>query len=648
VLLVLGYHADLGASGGYVGVDVFFVISGFLITGGILREQERGDFSLVGFWVRRVRRVIPASTVLVAVTLVAGTFILLPVDLEELAESTVSQQVMVSNFYFWRNTDYFAGPAALKPLLHTWALAVEQQFYLVFPLLLLMFRRPRKGLLLSLFCGLAVVSFALSEWASHSHPTAAYFLLPMRAWELLLGSIIVLCPAPTKLKAWQSGLLSWLGVGSVLAAGFWFDSTTRFPGSAALLPCLGAALFIYANSSRLTLVGRVLSMKHLVFIGLLSYSLYLWHWPIFAYLRYWQGEDLAWPFTITAIPLSFVLAYLSWKFIEGPLRKADKGISNRKLVAGAVISGVVLVSVSLWVNGTDGLPSRFAARARPYTRDNSVPKHFKSDTAAARQGKLPLLGSIEAPQDRLDFLLWGDSHAMALGELCNTLAKEHDVTGAVAARSATIPLLGVWRPSAGTEAVEWNQAVLDFIKDRRIRHVILVSRWAVNVEGRPSGEMDSLIVDEDATGVSPTECAATLSRGLNRTIVTLQAEGVKVWIVKQVPLQDGRPAKKLLAAAYRRRELPVGVTMEEHRKRQARVNAVLDALGSQKATLLNPDLYCFYQSGNSKIGDAGGSFYADEDHLSPYGAEVLLHDMLGPVFREIARESEPETDATVE
>jgi len=359
VSLVLLFHANLGFSGGFVGVDVFFVISGFLITGLILKQRQSGTFSLPAFWGRRICRIIPAASVMVAVTLLVGCLILWPNDLAQLARSAVSQQLMLSNVFFYQHTGYFGGPAETKALLHTWSLAVEEQFYLVFPFLLVFCNRLTKRTTLAVLLGLALISLGVSQWSAHSWQMGGFFLIPSRMWELLLGAILVYCPEPRRWKVSWLEVCSWGGFACIFASSWMFSSNTRFPGVAALVPCAGTALIIYANSSHLTSLGRMLSNKRLVFVGLISYSLYLWHWPILAFLHYSHGHNLSVVVRIGALALSLLCAYFSWRFVETPFRRRFSKVSLRKTASAAVAAASFLLGVSLWMNFTKGLPSRY-------------------------------------------------------------------------------------------------------------------------------------------------------------------------------------------------------------------------------------------------------------------------------------------------
>jgi peptidoglycan/LPS O-acetylase OafA/YrhL len=255
VLSVLFFHANIGVSGGYVGVDVFFVISGYLITGLILKECDRGTFRIVEFWERRVRRIVPVLTVVVLSCLVAGWFLLLPLDFKELGQSVVAQAMLLSNVYFWRESGYFAQAAEVKPLLHTWSLAVEEQFYLIYPVALVALTRLSRKALVATIVFLCSVSLILSIYSSYRHPSANFYLLPTRAWELLMGSFLAALPTQRASIRWLTECLSWGGLISILCAACLYGDDTRFPGIAALLPCVGTALVIWANGHTLTSLG---------------------------------------------------------------------------------------------------------------------------------------------------------------------------------------------------------------------------------------------------------------------------------------------------------------------------------------------------------------------------------------------------------
>ncbi len=657
VVLVLLFHAGLGFSGGFVGVDVFFVISGYLITGLILKEQQAGSFRIAEFWARRIRRIVPAVTVVVAATLVAGAVMLLPSDFEDLAKSAAAQQLISSNLFFWKQTGYFDGPAELKPLLHTWSLAVEEQFYLAYPVMLVIARRwPRRFLALALIAG-TIVSFGICEYVVRWDQSAAFFLLPTRAWEMLLGGAVCVVPMSGKQATWLTNLLSWVGFACILGSAWCFDASTRFPGAAALLPCLGAALLIHANSQDPGWLGRRLSARPVVFVGRLSYSLYLWHWPLLVFARHGLGEELSAAARMLVLVASFALAYLSWRFVETPFRSPRLGKFSWRPYQAMAVSGTALLAVSLAVVTTAGMPLRFSTDVLQYDTTANVAPHAEFEVAAsvAARGDFPVLGrdsqaglhaGLEA-EARIDCLVWGDSHAMVLGQLSREIAVDSNLRCAFATRSGIAPLLGVWSEKSGRQqSAQWSDDVLRFVEAREIRNVILVARWSYYVDAdHPSrAAVDQVSIDvpsprSKASRVQRSKQA--LCRGLNRTIDRLTSRGIKVWIMWEVPCQSRNPNRAFARTAMFGTPRPVGDSRRQHRLRQQNVRDAFLQLRNENFTLLDPSTHCFDDAGNSKIADAGGSFYWDDDHLTGHGAETLLRKLLAPAFLLPAEGSEP-------
>ncbi len=622
VLLVVLFHTGLGFSGGYVGVDVFFVISGYLITGLVLHQQARGTFSMVEFWKRRVRRILPAATLVVVVTLLAGFFLLLPQDLAELAESAIYQQLMAANIYFWHNTGYFDGPAHLKPLLHTWSLAVEEQFYLVYPLVLVCCSRlsqPTRVMLLILAAGL---SFALAAVMVARHPGATFYSLPTRAWELLLGGILAACPAVMLHRRWQAEFFGALGLALIGIAGLTYDADTTFPGPNALIPCLGAAMVIAAGNVDGTTVGRWLAKPPVVFVGLISYSLYLWHWPLLVYQRYWYGDQIDLTGRLAVLVAMFALAILSWRFVEGPFRTSPllTRLSGRSLATAVGVSMVLVVGAATQTLRAEGYPARMPAKVLAIIKDSSRPQDLKAldrDAAACDKDELPSIGHRDATLP-ISFVLWGDSHARALVNLCDELGKQHRLRGVVATRSGTPPLLNPTPEEAPVDAQKWNEAVLRFLRRNRVEHVIIVSRWSVCVRTRQG---------EDASG---------LAASLAHTIDALSEMGIRPWILMQVPEQLKNPQHELALAAWSGGDIPVGVTAEQHAAASQTVVQAFTDSQIDPSLILNPLAYCFDAQNRSRIGSASRSFYRDDDHLSDAGALHLIQPVLKPVFESIA------------
>ncbi|PHQ61093.1 MAG: acyltransferase, partial [Sphingobium sp.] len=319
ILPVLLFHAHVpGFSGGYVGVDIFFVISGFLITGIIAREVDEGRFSLVHFYERRFRRIIPALALMILVTLGCAAWLYLPGDLDGVPKSALAATLFASNLWFFTDTGYFAGGADVKPLLHTWSLAVEEQYYIGFPILLMLLARyaPRwRAVVLTM---IAAGSLALAIILQRDTSGFTFYLLPTRAWELFAGGLLALGVLPAINRRWISELVAWGGLLAIALAVTFYDRDTIFPGLTALPPVLGAAALIHASPG--TSVGRLLSLPILVGIGLLSYSLYLWHWPLIVFTEYATDAPLSGAIRLIVMAAALLAAALSWRFVERPFR----------------------------------------------------------------------------------------------------------------------------------------------------------------------------------------------------------------------------------------------------------------------------------------------------------------------------------------
>jgi peptidoglycan/LPS O-acetylase OafA/YrhL len=349
VVPVILFHAGFETfSGGFVGVDVFFVISGYLITTIILTELEQDKFSIVNFYERRARRILPALFLVMLVCIPFAWFWLLPSAMKDFSQSLVAVSVFASNILFWRESGYFAPAAELKPLLHTWSLAVEEQYYLIFPLFLMLTWRLGKRWILVLLVAVFIASFATAQWASIAKPAAAFYLLPTRGWELLIGAFAAFYLSKsnrTEFARSVGEICGWLGLVLILYAVFAYSKTTPFPGVYALAPTVGTVLIILFATQQTT-IGQFVGNKAFVGVGLISYSAYLWHQPLFAFAR---ERSLTEPSQLVFGILSLaalVLAYFTWRFVEAPFRK--KGTFNRfKIFLYASIASIFFIIFGL-------------------------------------------------------------------------------------------------------------------------------------------------------------------------------------------------------------------------------------------------------------------------------------------------------------
>lgn len=412
VIPVLLFHAGFGAfAGGFVGVDVFFVISGYLITTIIVDQMETGRFSLLTFYERRARRILPALFLVVLCGLPVAYVLLLPGDMKDFAQSAFYVSIFASNIFFWRESDYFATAAELQPLLHTWSLAVEEQFYILFPVFLMAaWRFGRRAIVWTLIlCFL--LSLAAAQWGAYNKPSATFFLLPTRAWELLIGSLAAFYLQRHRISSptWANNLLSAGGLVAILVAVFLFDKETPFPSLYALLPTLGTALIILFALPG-TAVRAVLSWRPLVGIGLISYSLYLWHQPIFAFQRHVTMREFSELVALGLIALALLLSILTYFLVEHPLR--HRQASNRRVLSMAALSCVVIGALGAFGWASDGAKYR-VTDYKPVAglSDMHLCKATENDAFWVENAPVVCLGE-GAPAE--DIYLLGDSHAHQL------------------------------------------------------------------------------------------------------------------------------------------------------------------------------------------------------------------------------------------
>lgn len=615
IIPVLFFHASLGFTGGYVGVDVFFVISGFLITSIVAREIQNGSFTYKDFWERRIRRIFPASFVVTVVTFLVGFFVFLPPGTESLAKAALAQVLMVANFYFWQQDGYFAGPSDLEPFLQMWSLAVEEQFYLLLPLLLTFtFKRGLKRVILIL-SGIAILSFVWSIIALGKFPAATFFLLPSRAWELLLGSLLAFVPIRQQSKA-RSQILATLGLALILGPVFLYDKTTAFPGLAALPPCLGTVLLIYAHGDGSSWIKPLLASRPVVWIGKISFSLYLWHWPLLAYARLLNLEEPS-PLTRGLLVLaSIILAVLSWRFIEQPFRKktilAERKPLFRRYLQATLFSGIIFTAIYK----LDGIPARFQGdNARYAEAAMELPGVPYTDLSS---GKFPLL-IPESDLPETPILVWGDSHADSLFAGIADLLKKHERNCFYATRGGTPPLLDVnFYPNDQTVA-PFNDEVLKLIDTHKIETVILASRWThYLVRGEKSRKTS--LTDRDSNDRHPD---TVFEESLRKTIAALEKRNIRVFIVSQVPRQHRSAALALWTAKrvnYPADEL--GITIAEHNAYQRRAEEAIQSAsaGATLVTLVDPLDRLSHENGHTIVEFEKGIFYYDDNHLSKAGA----------------------------
>lgn len=482
--LVVIFHFDILSLGqaGFIGVDIFFVISGFLITGIIARELEAGTFHLWTFLYRRVRRLYPAMIVTLLAFGLFGWFRFLPPQFAELGRESFLSLLYVVNFHFWRTVDYFGLHADTAPLLHTWSLAVEEQFYLLFPPFCLLVHRVLPQRLRAAVVGLGLVSFGLSLVLSATKPQAAFYLAPTRAWELMLGSALALTcrtyrPDGWVLHGWVLRLAGPLGLGLIAGAVVLFTPAVMLPGWFALLPTTGAAAVILGGYDSRAPLTRVLSTSALVWVGRISYPLYLVHWPIWIALRD-QLPDLPWTLRVAGLAFSVLCAWAIYALIETPIRKGRILARPGVFASGVATLSLALLVLSAGIVWTDGVPGRFppeVSRFLAAADDKPViyaPCEYRkaTPTPACRIG-------TEGVQPTL--LLMGDSHAEALAGAFDLYLKKSGRAGMFMFSHGCLPVAG----TGDATCAAFVDAALQQSAAPQISDVVLVSIWRQPYEG---------------------------------------------------------------------------------------------------------------------------------------------------------------------
>ncbi len=495
--LVMAFHMASGAMpGGFVGVDVFFVISGYLISGLILAGLRAGHFTLTGFYVRRIRRIVPALFTVVAVTIALGCIVLMPGDLRETARSGLYALFGASNFYFLAHTGYFDITAEMLPFLHTWSLGVEEQFYLVWPLfLMVLFRltRGRRGPMALVIAVVVAASFAASLLVLQKSPKHAFYLPFTRAWQLGLGALLIFLPAFGRSAAARiaAQALPLAGMAMILAAGLLLRQGTPYPGVNALLPALGAALVICDAGGGS--IGRgLLSLPPMVFIGRISYSLYLWHWPILVLWRHLVNGDAPSGGEAAALAaLAVVAATLSWRFVEMPARRG--ALPAAKVFTRAAVAAASIGVASAAIVRADGLPGRIAPEALAlssldgmwrWSCPQTVPLPITRFGDPSRNETLCGFGA-DWKSARQRALLWGDSNAEHLLPLLHEAGVGSDTAFALvnpcpAIINATFKAFRPDLPSYAEDCAAQQRSVIAYLKAADdLTHVVLAARWSV-------------------------------------------------------------------------------------------------------------------------------------------------------------------------
>jgi peptidoglycan/LPS O-acetylase OafA/YrhL len=593
VLPVLMYH--FGADwfpGGFTGVDIFFVISGFVIAGSIQGDILDGTFSVAQFYFKRIKRILPALTVTLLLTSIAAIVFLLPKDLANYGGSLAATSSFLSNIFFWKDSGYFTSEAQTKPLLHTWSLAVEEQYYLFAPMAFAAVSRWGQKKWLVYLGPVALLSLACSVVAVFSGPTAGFFLLPSRLWELLLGALLALSGRPLPDARWLREAVATLGLVLVLFGILELHEGDAFPGWNACYPCIGAALLIHAGTglaapADLPLVSRLLASGPFVWIGRISYSLYLVHWPIAAFYKYEALRNPSAVAVVCMLAATVVLAWISWRFVEQPFRRI--GAHRMRLVLlGQVAATCLGIGLGVALIATHGLPGRFpdfAERDIPGVNDWGGSQCFNQNPARAPIWSAQACTRIRGANGRI--LLWGDSFA---AEYIPGILRDRSRINADVLQYtfAGCPPVLAYFSYARVACSTFNRHALSIIRENHVDTVVLAAKWV----DTPKHTIEQL----------------------GKTISTLRLMGVRVFVVGQSPLFIMNVQDIDYISGSSRRSGIADWTIAFDPK----LNALL-AEHSRGATFIDPlaylchGSYCTYRDGDE-------FYYSDYGHFSTAGS----------------------------
>ncbi len=617
VIPVVLFHSGFDAiKGGFVGVDVFFVISGFLITRILLDEIHDGRFSIAGFYERRVRRIFPALFVVLVFSTAAAAWMLTSGEFLDYASSLAASAFFFSNYYFMFDAGYFAAPSETRPLLHIWSLAVEEQFYIVFPLFLFLLSRIGKRAIGIATAVLLVASLSYGIWLVGAAPTDAFYSTPGRGWQLMVGALLAVYPAQRALPDALANGLGIVGLALVCYSVFAFSELTAFPGAAATVPVLGTALMLYSGARNETWPARLLSTSPVRIIGLISYSMYLWHWPLLVFYRQWSISPVTNTEVSVLIVVIVVLSYLTWRFVEQPFRNRGLFGGRERILALGVGVMLVLGAMSLLIMNGNGFPGRHSeqvARIQEAENDRWVPTPCEFfSTRGNGEVRLCSIGAAREPS----FAVWGDSHGQALAPAVDQSARRADRGGVFFGRGGCVTLLGVTQARQGFEACD-DEA-----------DAFIAFAMGVRFQSEPG---DTVYIRDAATSaLSLDENRRVFSNAFERTLKALARLGRRVTVVEQVP----EAALSIPQAAARKvmlgRRLELRPAVGDYVERQQLVTELFnDARFAATLGVIRPqarlcgDEYC-------EVMHEGVPIYWDSSHLTATHARriSILFDSL--------------------
>jgi len=640
VVAVILFHAGLEAfEGGFVGVDVFFVISGYLITTILIKDIESNRFSFIEFYERRSRRILPALFFMMLVCILFSWFLMLPNQMKDFSQSILAVSLFVSNVLFWVESGYFEGAAEHKPLLHTWSLAVEEQYYLLFPVFLYATWRFGKNYVFWIIVFVSAVSLFFSEWGARHMPSANFYLAPARVWELLAGSITAFLLQRTGVR--NNNYLSLIGIIAILASIFLYDDATPFPSFYGLVPVVGTVLLIIFASEE-TVVAKLLRTKVFVGVGLISYSTYLWHQPLLAFLKITDVNGGYIRFL--AVILALVLGGFSWRFVEKPFREKMK--VSRANFFGLTLGFVCLFSVfGLAGHLTNGFDMRVAKNIQdlvkfPDQQDEiayaacAPIKKFRKEDRCVLGDKKNIIGA-----------LIGDSHSIMLWEPLHQRLEKLGIGVLSFSGAGCPPVLDVYRRDRHNSCVKSNLESYKFVRQNpNIEFVILSARWTLYVERERFNNQEGgvemgtdVFVDVIQDGVEQVNAEAErkikVLGAINNSISNLSQFGRKIYVVYPVPEVGFKPNERLAKNLHFKRNLSITHNYDTFLYRNRRVRSMFDKMRNSDGSIMFFDISDFICDKLTRrcktVLETGELLYTDDNHLSDVGSDLIVDDIIG-------------------
>jgi peptidoglycan/LPS O-acetylase OafA/YrhL len=646
VLSVIFHHYRVpGFGGGFAGVDVFFVISGFLIAAHIESDIAASRFSLIAFYERRIRRILPALFLMYALFLLLGSIVYFPPDIHSQTRLAAYVIPFLANFAFYQNAGAYSGEfAANVALLHTWSLAVEEQFYLFFPLLMMAVARFMRARYRMVLLSIALVSLVMCIVGTYAVPPAAFYLAPFRAWELLAGALLAVARLPPPRDARARASLALTGLLLIAGADLILSTSTPYPGAWALVPCAGALAILHACCDGTTPIGKVLDNPAMRRIGLWSYSLYLIHWPLLVLARYYAFDPLSVSQRSLLLGSTFVLAALSWRYVEQPFRGPRALLSGPTAYGIAAASAVILLATTLTLRLVSD-PRRYSAREHMlFPSDTADQIRCRNTSPEDTQRASCKLGDNSAS---IEAILWGDSHALRILPAVAAAYARHHEAAAFAEDGGCPPLLGIrirdlstarsnlfrsWTDTHGLGRTERckrrTESVLKWIFDNHIGTVILAAHWIAYTEDK---HWRRLTDSQSPENYSMLDNAAVFERGLDSLLAALERGHVRVFLLDDAPQNIVNVPYALAAARRLRLDREFRISRVAYEAQQHSATTIFARLQRRyEFQILKPqNLLCAGAMCSIARNDA--PLYIDGEHLSEVGA-MTSEPALEPIW----------------